>query len=197
MCPIWSGNLDGFLNKNFLFPILDFIHFWLKNSRRYWVERRLLSDKIISPLNKNLGLYAIKIKCYHLKIGITFCSIEQSPQLKAWCNSRSYTADRDRFKAQLQDSQEFMAYMMGHNATLGRNATIGGGTMSHLPGSAATIGLGTLGHSGPPSLLLANLRHVLAQALQQNSLMRAKLQRIHADSDFNDLQPVNLRQLTQ
>ena len=106
---------------------------------------------------------------------------------------RSYSADRDKFKAALQDSQEFLAYMMGHNATLGRSATMGAaaGTMGHMPGSN-TIGLGTLGQSGPPSLLVANLRHALSQALQQNSLMRAKLHRIHADSDLADLQIVRL-----
>jgi hypothetical protein len=38
-----------------------------------------------------------------------------------------------------------MAYMMGHNATLGRSTTLGGGgTMGILPGTG-TIGLGTLG----------------------------------------------------
>ena len=67
---------------------------------------------------------------------------------------RSYSADRDKFKAALQDSQEFMAYMMGHNATLpGRSATLGGGAMGPIPGTG-TIGLGTLGQSGPPSLLV-------------------------------------------
>jgi hypothetical protein len=103
---------------------------------------------------------------------------------------RSYTADRDKFKVALQDSQEFMSYMMGHNATLGRSTTLGGGTMGPMPGTG-TIGLGTLGHSGPPSLLINSLRTTLATALQQNSLMRAKLQKIHADSDFGDLQPVS------
>jgi hypothetical protein len=89
-----------------------------------------------------------------------------------------------------QDSQEFMAYMMGHNGTLpGRSATLGGGTLGGMAGSG-TIGLGTLGQSGPPSLLVANLRHALTQAMQQNSLMRAKLQKIHADSDFSDLPQV-------
>ena len=80
--------------------------------------------------------------------------------------------------------------MMGHNATLGRSTTLGGGTMGPMPGTG-TIGLGTLGHSGPPSLLINSLRSTLATALQQNSLMRAKLQKIHADSDFGDLQPVS------
>ena len=85
-----------------------------------------------------------------------------------------------------------MAYMMGHNGTLpGRSATMGAGTMGPMTAGAGTIGLGTLGHSGPPSLLVANLRHALTTALQQNSLMRAKLHRIHADSDLADLQPVN------
>lgn len=103
---------------------------------------------------------------------------------------RSYTADRDRFKASLLDSQEFMAYMMGHSTLPGRSATIGGSSMGPIPG-AATIGLGTLGQSGPPSLMVANLRHALAQALQQNSLMRQRLHRIHADSDIADLQMVS------
>jgi hypothetical protein len=92
----------------------------------------------------------------------------------------------------LQDAQEFMAYMMGHNGTLpGRSATMGAGTMGPMQGTG-TIGLGTLGHNGPPSLLVANLRHALTTALQQNSLMRAKLNRIHGDSDLSDLQSVSI-----
>ena len=55
----------------------------------------------------------------------------------------------------------------------------------------ATLGGG--GGSGPGSniALIAGLRQTLAQAMQQNAMMRARLQKIHIDSEVADLPAVS------
>ena len=55
---------------------------------------------------------------------------------------------------------------------------------------SATLGGG--GGSGPGSniALIASLKQSLSHAMQQNSMMRARLQKIHIDSDVSDVPSV-------
>jgi hypothetical protein len=46
-----------------------------------------------------------------------------------------------------------MTYMMGHSTLPGRSATIGSNTLGHVANSG-TFGLGTLGPSGPSSIMV-------------------------------------------
>ncbi|XP_059093305.1 oxysterol-binding protein-related protein 3-like [Tigriopus californicus] len=79
---------------------------------------------------------------------------------------RSFSADKDRLKS----AMETTLYEM--NAS--KAATIGG------------AGTGTAGNMA----MISSLRQSLNQALQQNSTLRAKLQKIHLDSDVGDLAPI-------
>ena len=71
---------------------------------------------------------------------------------------RKYTADRDRLKQAL----ETMEY---NNNLMGKSSTIGSNSMA----------------------IVASLKQSLSQALQQNSMLRGRLQKIHLDSDISDL----------
>ena len=53
--------------------------------------------------------------------------------------------------------------------------------------------MGGGGGSGPGSniALIASLKQSLGQAMQQNSMMRARLQKIHIDSEVADLPSVS------
>ena len=55
----------------------------------------------------------------------------------------------------------------------------------------ATLGGG--GGSGPGSniALITSLKQSLGQAMQQNSMMRARLQKIHIDSEVGDMPSVS------
>ena len=100
----------------------------------------------------------------------TFASI----QVDVSSLMRSYTADRDRLRACLDSSFEYLS-AMPKSSTLGGAGGGGGG-------------------SGPGSnvALVASLRQSLNQAMQQNAVLRAKLQKIHMDSDLADLPAVRL-----
>ncbi len=81
---------------------------------------------------------------------------------------RSYSADKDRLKSAMEQLE--------YQAHASKAGTLGGG-----------------GGSGPGSnvALIASLRQSLNQAMQQNSVLRAKLQKIHLDSDVSEIPTVS------
>eukprot|EP00095_Tigriopus_kingsejongensis_P009221 maker-scaffold1882_size25737-snap-gene-0.9 protein:Tk09221 transcript:maker-scaffold1882_size25737-snap-gene-0.9-mRNA-1 annotation:"oxysterol-binding protein 6" len=80
---------------------------------------------------------------------------------------RGFSADKDRLKSAMESAMYEM------NVT--KSATIGG------PGTGGT---------GSNMAIISSLRQSLNQALQQNSTLKGKLQKIHLDSDIGDLQGV-------
>ncbi len=81
---------------------------------------------------------------------------------------RSYTADRDRLRSALE-AFDYQTQMMSKTGTLGAGA---GGTIGSGPGSNVA--------------LIASLRQSLNHSMQQNSMLRTRLQKIHLDSDIGE-----------
>ncbi len=89
-------------------------------------------------------------------------SLAQEIQVDVSGLMRSYTCDRDRLRSALEAVE--------YQQQMSKTGTLGG---SSGPGSNVA--------------LIASLRQSLNQAMQQNSMLRARLQKIHLDSDLGDL----------